>query len=105
VSKVSDAAEPAHPWRSAAALVAAGLVVLGLFATVVRLDTPADPGIPQLGWSTWRADGVVIDVPTAEPNTVLHSGDVVTAIAGRRLTEPPGGMPQPTVWGNRCRTK
>jgi signal transduction histidine kinase len=97
VSNVSDAAESAHPWRSAAALVAAGLVVLGLLATVVRLDTPADPGIPQLGWSTWQADGVVIDVPAAEPNTVLHSGDVVTAIAGHRLTEPPGGVSQPTV--------
>ncbi len=87
----------AHPWRSAAALVAAALVILGLLATVVRLDTPADPGIPQLGWSTWRADGVVIDVPAAEPNTVLRSGDVVTAIAGHRLTEPPGGVPQPTA--------
>jgi hypothetical protein len=69
---VSGAPVSAHPWRRAAVLVAAGLVVLGLLATVVRLDTPADPGIPQLGWSTWRADGAVIDVP-AEPNTVLHS--------------------------------
>jgi hypothetical protein len=78
--------------------VAAGLIALGLLATVVRSDTPADPGIPQLGWSTWRADGVVIDVPAPEPNTMLHSGDVVTAIAGQhRLTEPPGGVPQPTV--------
>jgi signal transduction histidine kinase len=94
---VSGVPGSAHPWRSAAVLVAAGLVVLGLLATVVRLDTPADPGIPQLGWSTWRADGVVIDVPAAEPNTVLHSGDVVTAVAGHRLTEPPGGVPQPTV--------
>ena len=94
---VSGAPGSAHPWRSAAVLVAAGLVVLGLLATVVRLDTPADPGIPQLGWSTWRADGVVIDVPVAEPNTVLHSGDVVMAVAGHRLTEPPGGVPQPTV--------
>ena len=94
---VSDAAESAHPWRSAAALVAAGLVVLGLLATVVRLDTPADPGIPQLGWATWRAEGVVIDVPAVEPSTVLNSGDVVTAIAGHRLTEQPGGVAPPTV--------
>ena len=70
---VSGVPGSAHPWRSAAVLVAAGLVVLGLLAMVVRLDTPADPGIPQLGWSTWRADGVVIDIRAAEPNTVLHS--------------------------------
>ena len=35
MSKVLDAAGSAHPWRSAAALVAAGLVVLGLLWLVL----------------------------------------------------------------------
>ena len=95
---MSHVAGPAaHPWRRAAALGAAALVVLGLLATVVRLDTPADPGIPRLGWSTWRADGVVVDVPAGSTSSELKSGEVVTAIAGHRLTERPGGVPQPTV--------
>jgi hypothetical protein len=95
---VSDVAAPAaHPWRRAAALAAAALVVLGLLATVIRLDTPADPGMPRLGWSTWRADGVVVDVPPGSNSSELKSGEVVTAIAGHRLTERPGGVLQPTV--------
>ena len=95
--KVSDAAASAHPRRKAAALVAAALMVLGLLTTVVRLDTPADPGQPQLGWSTWQAEGVVVDVLAGSPSTELQSGDVVTAIAGHRLTEPPGDVPQPSL--------
>jgi signal transduction histidine kinase len=97
VSKVSDAAASAHPRREAAALVAAALTILGLLAAAVRLDTPADPGMPRLGWSIWRASGVVVDVPAPEPGVMLHSGDTVTAIGGHRLTEPPGGVSQPTV--------
>ena len=57
----------AHPWRRAAALVAAGLLVLGVLATAVRLDAPADPGLVRLGWSAWQADGVVVDVAPARP--------------------------------------
>jgi hypothetical protein len=97
VIKVSNGARSAHPWRKAAALAAAVLMILGLLATAVRLDTPADQGMPRLGWSTWRADGVVVEVPAGEPSLGLQSGDVVTAIAGHRLTERPGGVPQPTV--------
>ena len=52
----------AHPWRRAAALVAAGLGVVGLLATAVRLDAPADPCLVRLGWSAWRADGVAVDL-------------------------------------------
>jgi signal transduction histidine kinase len=87
---------PAHPWRRAAALVAAGLVVLGVLATAVRLDTPADPGLVRLGWSAWRSDGVVVDVPPAATRTELRSGEMVTAVAGRPLTEPPGGVARPS---------
>ena len=86
---------PAHPWRRAAALVAAGLLVLGVLATAVRLDTPADPGLVRLGWSAWRPDGVVVDVPTAETRTDLRSGETVTAVAGHPLVDPPGGVARP----------
>ena len=88
---------PAHPWRRAAALVAAGLVVLGVLATAVRLDAPADPGLVRLGWSAWRADGVVVDVGAAETRSDLHTGEVVNAVAGHPLTDPPGGVPRPNV--------
>jgi hypothetical protein len=58
----------AHQWRSAAAIVAAGMAVLALVATAVRLDAPADPSVIRPGWSTWRADGVVIDVTASKPS-------------------------------------
>jgi signal transduction histidine kinase len=86
---------PAPPWRRAAALVAAGLLVLGVLATAVRLDTPADPGLVRLGWSAWRADGVVVDVLPGTAPAELRRGETVTAVAGRPLTEPPGGVARP----------
>jgi signal transduction histidine kinase len=89
--------DPAHPWRRAAALVAAGLVVLGVLAVAVRLDTPADPGLVRLGWSAWRPDGVVVYVPSSETRMDLRTGEVVTAIAGHPLAEPPGGVARPGV--------
>ena len=89
--------DPAHPWRRAAALVAAGLLVLGVLATAVRLDAPADPGLVRLGWSAWRADGVVVDVGAGETRSELRTGDVVTAVAGHPLTDPPGGVPRPSA--------
>ena len=88
---------PAHPWRRAAALVAAGLLMLGVLATAVRLDAPADPGLVRLGWSAWRADGVVVDVAAGETRSDLRSGEVVNAIAGHPLTDPPGGVPRPSA--------
>jgi hypothetical protein len=41
-----------------------------LVATAGRLDAPADPSVMRPGWSTWRADGVVIDVTASEPSTM-----------------------------------
>ena len=69
--------------------------MIGLLAVAVRFDTPADPGLLRLGWSTWRSDGVVVDVPAGVSDATLRSGDVISAIAGHRLTEPPGGVPRP----------
>ena len=82
-------------YRRRPALVAAALLVIGLLAVAVRFDTPADPGLLRLGWSTWRSDGVVVDVPAGVSDATLRSGDVISAIAGHRLTEPPGGVPRP----------
>src|SRR5688572_12345979 len=87
----------AHPWRRAAALVAAGLLVLGVLATAVRLDAPADPGLVRLGWSAWQSDGVVVDVGAGETRSELRSGEVVSAVAGHPLTDPPGGVPRPNT--------
>lgn len=87
----------AHPWRRAAALVAAGLLVLGVLATAVRLDAPADPGLVRLGWSAWQADGVVVDVAAGETRSDLRTGEVVNAVAGHPLTDPPGGVGRPST--------
>jgi len=87
----------AHPWRRAAALVAAGLLVFGVLATAVRLDAPADPGLVRLGWSAWQADGVVVDVAGAETRSDLRTGEVVTGVAGHPLTDPPGGVARPSA--------
>jgi signal transduction histidine kinase len=86
----------AHPWRRAAALLAAGLLVVGVLATAVRLDAPADPGLVGLGWSAWQAEGVVVDVGAGETRGELSPGDVVTAVAGHPLTDPPGGVSRPS---------
>ena len=48
------------------------LLVLGVLATAVRLDAPADPGLVRLGWSAWQADGVVVDVAAGETRTDLR---------------------------------
>ena len=87
----------AHPWRRAAALVAGGLLVVGVLATAVRLDAPADPGLVRLGWSAWQPDGVVVDVPASETRTDLRTGEVVNAIAGHPLIDPPGGVARPSA--------
>ena len=77
--------------------MAAGLLVLGVLATAVRLDAPADPGLVRLGWSAWRADGVVVDVGAGETRSDLRTGEVVNAVAGHPLTDPPGGVPRPST--------
>lgn len=87
----------AHPWRRAAALVAAGLLILGVLATAVRLDAPADPGLVRLGWSAWQSDGVVVDVAGGETRSELRTGEVVSAVAGHPLTDPPGGVARPSA--------
>jgi len=38
----------------APAVVAVGLVLLGLIATAARLDRPADGSVLRLGWLTWH---------------------------------------------------
>ena len=83
------------PRRRAGVWCAAVLVLLGVLATAARLDAPSDPAVLRLGWSTWRADGVVVDVPAALPSAALRSGELVTTIAGHPLSDPPGGLPRP----------
>ena len=73
------------------------MLLLGVLATAVRLDAPADPALVRLGWSTWRSDGVVVDVAAAERRSELRSGEVVSAISGQPLTEPPGGLARPSA--------
>jgi len=69
--------------------------VLGLLATAVRLDARSDPTTLRLGWSTWRADGIAVDVPGTPGGPGLRPGDVVTAIAGHRFADGLGGVAEP----------
>jgi signal transduction histidine kinase len=80
--------------------VAVGLLVLGLLATAVRLDSASDSTILRLGWSTWRADAIVVDVPGRRTEAGLRTGDVVTAIAGHRFGDGLGRVaaPDPGAW-------
>ncbi len=81
--------------RRTPAVVAAGLVLLGLVATAARLDAPSDGSILRLGGSTWHHNGVTVDVPGAPSDSGLHPGDLVTAIAGHRLADGLGGVARP----------
>ena len=76
---------------------ACALVVLGLVAAAVRLDTPADGTTLELGWSTWHPDGVVVGVPAGADAAPLRDGDVVTVIGGRALADGLGGLPAPAA--------
>ena len=88
---------PARPaWRRilarrAAPALAAVLVLLGVIGVAVRLDAPGDGTVV----SFWQVDGVIIDVPDPADSPDLHTGDLVTVIAGHRLAEGLGGLPAP----------
>ena len=66
-------------------------MLLGVIAVAVRLDAPGDGTVV----SFWQVDGVIIDVPDPADSPDLHSGDLVTVIAGHRLAEDVGGLPAP----------
>jgi signal transduction histidine kinase len=83
--------------RWTAAAVAVALVVLGILATAARLDAPSDGSIIELTWSSWRFDGVIVDVPGPPASAGLDSGDLVTAIAGHRLADGLGGVARPAL--------
>jgi signal transduction histidine kinase len=85
-------------WRSnlarrAPAIVAAVLVLLGVIAVAVRLDAPSDGTVVTF----YRADGVVIDVPSSLDVPGLQTGDVVIEIAGHRLADGLGGLARPEL--------
>ncbi|MFI6481735.1 sensor histidine kinase [Nonomuraea sp. NPDC050663] len=78
--------------RRTPAVVAAALVVLGVLATTVRLDTPSDGSTVRLGW---HAQGVTVEVPDPSGGPWLATGDLVTGVAGRPLSEAPGTIEPP----------
>ena len=77
--------------RRAAPALAAILVLLGVIGVAVRLDAPGDGTTV----SFWQVDGVIIDVPDLPASRELHTGDLVTVIAGHRLVDGLGGLPAP----------
>jgi signal transduction histidine kinase len=75
---------PAGRSRTLPAVAAIVLAVLGVIGVAARLDAPGDGSILPLEWSTLRPDGVVVTV--ADPaESILRTGDLVTAIDGDRL--------------------
>jgi len=76
-------------------VLALALVVLGVIATLVRLDAPSDGSVLWFGSSTWSAGGAVVDVPDPAPGPGLQLGDRVTAIAGHRLADGLGTVARP----------
>lgn len=80
--------------RRLPAVVAGGLIFLGLLAAGVRLDAAADGSVLQLVRATFHVDGVVVDVPGGAGGA-LRSGDLVTGIGGVRLADGPGGLALP----------
>jgi signal transduction histidine kinase len=79
--------------RRAPAAIAVVLVLLGVIAIAVRLDSLADGTVI----SSWQMDGVVITVPDPAANQGLQTGDFVTQIAGHRLADGLGGLAQPAL--------
>jgi hypothetical protein len=79
--------------RRAPAAIAVILVLLGVIAVAVRLDSPADGTIV----SVWQADGVVVTVPDPAASQGLQTGDLVTGIAGHRLADGLGGLTRPAL--------
>lgn len=79
--------------RRAEVAAAILLVLIGVLATAAALDAPSDGSLLRLGWSTWQADGVAVEVVV--PGSQLQPGDVVTTIEGRPLADGLGSVPQP----------
>jgi hypothetical protein len=79
--------------RRAPAVVAVVLVLLGVIAVAVRFDAASDGTVV----TSWRADGVVIDVPKAVDGPVLQTGDIVITIGGQRLADGLGGLARPPL--------
>jgi hypothetical protein len=79
--------------RRAPAVVAVVLVLLGVIAIVVRFDAAADGTVV----TSWRTDGVVVDVPNPVDGPGLRTGDVVTGIGGHRLADRLGGLGRPSL--------
>src|SRR3954465_6995808 len=77
-------------------LLAVALVLLGVVGTAVRLDAPGDGSFLPFGASTWRSGAVVVEVPAPSPEG-LGPGGEVTAIAGVRLADGPGTLPEPAI--------
>lgn len=75
------------------AMLAVGLVLLGVIGAAVRLDGPADGTVVVV----WQTDGVLVSTAGQGDGSGLRGGDLVTAIAGYRLTDALGGLgtPQP----------
>jgi len=78
--------------RPAPAAIAVILVLLGVIAVAVRLDSPADGTVV----SVWQTDGVVVTVPDPASQG-LQTGDLVTGIAGHRLADGLGGLARPAL--------
>ena len=72
-------------------MLAASLVLVGVLAVAVRLDAASDGTVV----SSWRTDGVVLQVLPGGEGVGLRTGDVVTTIAGRRLADGLGGLARP----------
>lgn len=78
--------------RRAPAAIAVILVLLGVIAVAVRLDSPADGTVV----SVWQTDGVVVTVPDPASQG-LQTGDLVTGIGGHRLADGLGGLARPAL--------
>lgn len=89
--------------RRMPAVVAVALVLLGLISLAARLDAASDGTVLRPGWSSWRAAGLVVDVPNPAEASGLRDGDVITAIAGHRLSDGLGGVARPNL-GDAVRT-
>jgi signal transduction histidine kinase len=86
--------EPGSWSRRLPVLVAAGMLLLGIVGTAARLDAPADGSSLPFGASTWQTGAVVVDVPSPADGG-LRTGDEVRAIAGARLADGLGRVPEP----------
>ena len=75
------------------AVLAVGLVLLGVLAVAVRLDAAADGTVV----SSWLTDGVAVQVVSSGARSPLQDGDVVTTIAGHRIADGLGGLNPPDL--------